>query len=150
MFSIGCESLSQSALEKLGKGSTVDDTLELTRLILKRGGSVVLGIMDHYVFSDRQMVNEYLESLEKLKGIVKKYPKHRVKFTNNGVTHWPTREAISEFTDDFTAAKYDNQYERYLANIPEESETFKCNKDISLALVNSGINQFGATFVSLL
>ena len=148
LFSIGCESLSQTALDLLNKGTTVDDTLELTRLILERSGSVVLGIMDHYVFANRRIAAEYLESLERLKEIVKKYPKSRVKFTNNGVTRWPSKEAIEEFTDDYTAEE-SGGYERYTANIPEDSEAFQSNKEISLALQNSGINQAGSPFVSL-
>ena len=148
LFSIGCESLSQTALDTLNKGTTVENTLEVARLILERGGSVVLGIMDHYVFATRQIVTEYLESLERLKAIVKEYPKSRVKFTNNGVTRWPSKEVIGEFTDDYTTEDW-GKYKRYVANIPEDSEVFQCNREISLALQNSGIQQRGTPFVSL-
>jgi len=148
LFSIGCESLSQTALDLLNKGTTVDNTLELVRLILKRGGMVALGIMDHYVFLTRKMVAEYLDALERLKAIVKDYPKSRVKFTNNGVTHWPSEAAVAEFTDDYTAVDCGG-YKRYVANLPEDSEAFQCNKDVSLALQNSGMQQRGFPFASL-
>lgn len=148
LFSIGCESLSQFGLDTLNKGTTTENTLELARLILERGGVVVLGIMDHYVFANRQMVKETLESLKKLKEIVKGYPRHRIKFTNNGVTLWPTVEAITEFTDDYHVVD-SSGYKRYVANIPKDSEVYNCNREISLALVNSGIMLRGASFVSV-
>jgi len=94
------------------------------------------------------MVAEYIESLDSLKVIVKKYAKNRVKFTNNGFTRWPTKEAISEFTDDYISVDRGG-FERYVANIPEDSEVFRCNKKIALALHASGIKQCGAPFVSL-
>ena len=148
LFSIGCESLSQTALDMLDKGTTVENTLELTRLILERGGSVVLGIMDHYVFATRQIVTEYLDALRRLQAIVKHYPKHRVKFTNNGITRWPSERAVAEFTDDYTMQDRGG-YSSYVANVPEDSEAFQCNKEIALALRQSGIVQCGDPFVSL-
>ena len=148
LFSIGCESLSQYALDTMNKGTTVDNTLELTRLILERSGTVVLGIMDHYVFANEQMVRESLESLEKLKNIVAGYPTQRIMFTNNGVTHWPTEDAVLEFTDDYSSVEA-GVFNRYIANVPKDSEAFSCNKKISIALVESGITQRGEPFVSL-
>jgi hypothetical protein len=148
VFSIGCESLSQYALDMLYKGTTTDNTIELAQLILERGGCVSLGVMDHYVFANRRMVAETLDSIKQLKEFICKFPKDRVMITNNGVTRWPTREAVSEFTDDFTTVN-DCGSESYIANIPKDSEAFKCNKEISLALLTLEAKKSGFGFCSL-
>ncbi len=145
---IGCESLSQFALDKLNKGTTLENTIEIAKLILERGGYVTYDIMDHYVFANRQMVAETLDALKKLKEFKCEYPKQRISFYNNGVTQWPTKEAVNEFTDDYS--HFDHLgYKSYITNIPKNSDAFECNRQISLALQNSGFWNFGEPYKSL-
>ncbi len=104
--------------------------------------------MDHCVFANRRMVTETLDSIKQLKEFIWKFPKDRVMITNNGVTRWPTRMAVSEFTDDFTTVS-DCGSEGYMANIPQDSEAFNCNKEILLALMALEAKKSGFGFYSL-
>jgi len=148
-FSIGLESFSQSIVDRIGKGTSVRNVLELTRLIAERGGKVNLGIMDHYAFIDEQAVGESLESLEKLEQLARRFPRGRIGFYNNGITRWPVKEVLPDLSD-FEVRELDNGfYKRYEIVVPEDSRQFAWNKTVSQAIVNSAVPLRGRKFVSL-
>jgi len=110
-FSIGMEILSDSALNILNKGTTVNYILGVTELILSQGGMVELSIMTGYSFLTPQIIDEAQIGYRRLKKIFKQYkgPENYLWIVNYGdveppVSGIPMDEIIKSAKDSLQVA----------------------------------------------
>jgi hypothetical protein len=140
-FGIGLESLSQSLVERLNKGIRVENVVKLAGLILERGGSVSVSLMDHYACMTKEMVRESKATLETLKKVFQRFPSHRSAIRMGGVTVWSSRDAAHEMSNGFEIEAFEvyGFFKRYRILIPEGSAVWNYNREVSLAIKQSGI-----------
>ena len=140
-FGIGLEALSQSLVDRLNKGIKIDNVIQLARLFLERGGYVSLSLMDHYACMTSEMVDESKATLTKLKKVLQQFPYDRSSIRMGGITVWSNRKVAEEMSNGFEIEAFSVHgfFERYKIPIPENSPAWNYNRQVSLAIKESGI-----------
>jgi hypothetical protein len=157
---IGLEAFSQEALNILGKGVLLKNVIALTGIIVDKGGSVMLSIMDHYPFLTLEMAKESkktIDQLSKISQISLNGSSKRAQgmfVYNNGITLWPSQEIAKRFSANVSPYACSSLYSdfngvRWTCKIKKDSEAFKANRIISEYLYEKGIAVLGAEFISL-
>jgi len=154
------EAFSQRALNILGKGIQLSDVIKLTAIIVEKGGSVRLSIMDHYPFLTLDMAKESKKTIEELSKIPQTPDDALKKATagmsvfNNGITAWPTQEIARNFSSHVKPFPFSRLYSDFNGigwncKIDRNSEAFKANRMISEYLYEKNITLIGEDFISL-
>ena len=157
---IGLEAFSQEALNILGKGVLLKNVIALTGIIIDKGGSVMLSIMDHYPFLTFEMAKESKKTIDQLSKISQfslngsSKRAQGMAVYNNGITLWPSQEIAKRFSANVSPYACSSLYSdfngvRWTCKIKEDSEPFKANRIISEYLYEKGIAVLGAEFISL-
>jgi len=137
---IGLESFCQEGMDRLNKGTTIQNGIDLIEAGLARGAGVSCLWIDRLPFMNESMVRESVDTIARIKGFVLSKPEYAKKFFffTNPFLSWPTKEKAGMYGDYFSLGSVIGGFVNRLS-----FEQEMLNKKINDAVYNSGVRVLG-------
>ena len=129
-FAMGIEGLSQKILDELNKGYLLSTAIDIIEECLKRGAFIDITLMSNYSFLTKEIVEEYIFNIEKLRNMLNKYPNKELRiYKMDNPVRWKTKEEAEKFG--YQSKRFRNSlFTWYETDLPKDCDQYKFNQKI--------------------